>query len=179
LSKSLDEEFAEQIGFHQAIVKNDIPAYLKALVELFLTDLLPESFQLYTGSPTGREFLTQILTNGLLLPLFNRLSQPDTIYYLIVLLWESDEKRQEFQERKHSVLSPSNVDVQQPACLSDDLANLIVTVIDNDDHRTHAEHIIYSVTIASTDRTYNSMSGAAYTVYVIQVNSSTTRTNIE
>ena len=40
----------------------------------------------------------------------------------------------------------------------------------NDGHRkTPLEKIIYSATIITTDTAYNSMSGAAYTVYIIQV----------
>ena len=139
-------------------------------MELFLTDLLPESFQLYMGSRTGREFLTQILTNAIFLPLFHRISEPRMIYYIIVLLWETDEQKRLFESEQNSLSPASETDPdphdEEPAQLTEDFGDQVV----RDDHREPSfERIIYTATILSTDRTYNSMSGAAYTVYTIQV----------
>jgi hypothetical protein len=169
-SKSLAEEFAQRIKFHPALTENDLHSYVKAVVELFLTDLLPESFQLYMGSRTGREFLTQILTNAIFLPLFHKISQPRMIYYIIVLLWETDEQKRlcETQENLFTPALETDPDPQdeEPAQLTEDFDDQLV----RDEHSgSSVERIIYTATILSADRTYNSMSGAAYTAYTIQV----------
>ena len=171
ISKSLGNEFAQRIGFHSALTKNDLHSYVKAVVELFLTDLLPESFELYAGSRTGREFLTQILTNSIFLPLFHQISQPKMIYYIIVLLWETDEQKRLFDSEESSLPAALERDPdphdEEPARLTEDFGDQPV----NGDHQEASlERVIYSATIHSTDLTYNSRSGAAYTVYTIQVN---------
>lgn len=174
LTKSLVEEFHQQFRLHPSLVGKDIHAYLRALIELFLTDLLPESFPLYSASPTGRELFTQILTNAIFLPLFHRLSQPRMVYYLIVLLWETDEQKRFYENEENSVElgadeneqgrsiedpdEPTRSDEQQN---EEDLSH-------EEKRKLHLEKIIYSATIHSTDRAYNAASGAAYTVYIIQ-----------
>ena len=171
LSKSLVEEFSQTIGFHRSIINDDSHAYLKALVELFLTDLIPESFHIYSGSHSGREFLTQIIVNCIFVPLLNQFSQPRMIYYLIVLLWETDEQKNNFETNDNSSIPQSETIIHQdeiePVTLTEDFGDQL----NHDDERRSSllERIIYSATIVSWDTAYNSMSGAAYTVYIIEV----------
>jgi hypothetical protein len=168
ISKSLAEEFSQIIGFHRSIVNNDIHAYLKAFVELFLTDLIPESFHIYSGSHTGREFLAQIVVNCIFLPLLKQFSNPRMIYYLIVLLFETEEQTNALKTNENSLITQTETIIDQnekvPAILTKDFGD------QQDQRRTsYLERIIYSATISSCDIAYNSMSGASYTVYIIQV----------
>jgi len=171
ISKSLVDEFSQTIGFHGSLSKNDIHAYLKALVELILTDLIPESFYIYSNSHPGREFLTQILVNCIFLPLFKQFSQPRMIYYLIVILLETDEQKQNFQINENSLIIESEIindqTEKESVILTEDFCGQ--TNHDDDRHGSRLERIIYSATIISSDTAYNSMSGAAYTAYIIQV----------
>jgi hypothetical protein len=167
ISKSLVEEFSQLIGFHDSIKKNDIHAYLKAIVELFLTDLIPEPFYIYAGSRPGREFLTQILVNCIFLPLLNQFSKPRMIYNLLVILLETDEQKKAFETNENSLIPPAEIINNQNEKESE-------TLIEDFDDQTiqrgsRLERIIYSATIISCDTAYNSMSGAAYTVYIILV----------
>jgi hypothetical protein len=171
ISKTLVEEFGQIIGFHDSIKKNDIHAYLKGIVELLLTDLLPESFHIYSGSRPGREFLTQILVNGIFLPLFNQFSKPRMIYYLFAILLETEEQKQSFQNDENSFIKQSetmkNLNVRESVTLTEDFDDQPPQI---DSRRiSRLEKIIYSATIISCDTAYNSRSGAAYTVYIIQV----------
>jgi hypothetical protein len=168
ISKSLVDEFSQLIGFHRSIINNDTHAYLKALVELLLTDLIPESFHIYSGSHTGREFLSQILVNCILLPLLDKFSQPRMIYYLIVVLWETDEQKKNFENNENSLTTESEIIHDQN---EKEPEIPIENQIDhhNDRRISRLERIIYSATIISWDTAYNSMSGSAYTVYIIQV----------
>ncbi|UJR36998.1 hypothetical protein I4U23_029706 [Adineta vaga] len=170
-SKSVVEEFFHLIGFHRSMINNDIHAYLKALVELVLTDLAPESFHIYSGSHTGREFLTQLVVNCVFLPLLNQFSNPQLLYYLIVCLFENEEQNRNDKIAEQSSLTSTELmsahqDEDQPAILSevfDEQSNL------NDGRRiSRLERIIYSVTIISCDTAYNARTGGAYTVYIMQ-----------
>ncbi|CAF1134037.1 unnamed protein product [Rotaria sordida] len=172
ISKSVVEEFSQINGFHRSITNNDIHAYFKALVELLLTNLMPESFQIYSGSRTGREFLTQIIVNCIFLPLFNQFSQPKMLYYLIVLLWESEEQKNSFEINKNSLTKQSEINLNENENQS---VTLIENLIDQTNHdgddeprSIRLEHIIYSATIISWDTAYGPMFGGAYTAYIIQ-----------
>ncbi|CAF2910667.1 unnamed protein product [Rotaria sp. Silwood2] len=170
LSKSLVEEFSQINGFHRAIISNDIHAYIRALVELLLTNLIPESFQIYSGSRTGREFLTQIIVNCIFLPLFNQFSKPRMIYYLIILLWETEEEKKSFETNENSLIKQSKTNINEnengPVTLTEQLTDQ--QNHDDEPRSTRLERIIYSATIISCDTAYDSMFGAAYTVYLIQ-----------
>ena len=168
ISKSFIEEFSQTIGFHHAIVNNDIPAYLKALVELLLTDLLPESFHIYSVSKTGREFLTQIIVNCIFLPLLNQFSKPRMIYYMIILLWETEKQKTYFETNENSLRK------QTKSTINPIQNEHIMNFYDQSNHNnetaiTSLERVIYSATILSYDTLYDSMFGAPYTVYIIQV----------
>jgi len=137
-------------------------------VELFLTDLIPESFHIYSGSHTGREFLAQIVVNCIFLPLLKQFSNPRMIYYLIVLLFETEEQTNALKTNENSLITQTETIIDQnekvPAILTKDFGD------QQDQRRTsYLERIIYSATISSCDIAYNSMSGASYTVYIIQV----------
>ncbi|CAF3067346.1 unnamed protein product [Rotaria sp. Silwood2] len=170
LSKSLVEEFSQINGFHRAIISNDIHAYIRALVELLLTNLIPESFQIYSGSRTGREFLTQIIVNCIFLPLFNQFSKPRMIYYLIILLWETEEEKKSFETNENSLIKQSKTNINEnengPVTLTEQLTDQ--QNHDDEPRSTRLERIIYSATIISCDTASDSMFGAAYTVYLIQ-----------
>jgi len=177
ISKSLVEEFSQLIGFHSSIIKNDTHAYLKALVELLLTDLIPESFHIYSASRPGRELLTQILVNCIFLPLLNQFSKPRMIYYLLVILLETDEQKKAFETNENSLIKPSEIidnqdEKEECIPLTENFRDQ--TNQDCDQPAPRLEKIIYSATIISCDTAYNSMSGAAYTVYIIQVINSKT-----
>ncbi|CAF0769818.1 unnamed protein product [Rotaria sp. Silwood1] len=170
LSKSLVEEFSQINSLHRSLINNDIHIYLKALVELLLTNLIPEPVQIYSGSRTGREFLTQIIVNCIFLPLFNQFSKPRMIYYLIILLWETEEQKKSFEINENSLEKQletnTNQNENEPIIITENLTN---QQNHDDEHRsTRLEHIIYSATIISSDTAYDSMFGAAYTVYLIQ-----------
>ncbi|CAF3456117.1 unnamed protein product [Rotaria sp. Silwood1] len=170
LSKSLVEEFSQINSLHRSLINNDIHIYLKALVELLLTNLIPEPVQIYSGSRTGREFLTQIIVNCIFLPLFNQFSKPRMIYYLIILLWETEEQKKSFEINENSLKKQletnTNQNENEPIIITENLTN---QQNHDDEHRsTRLEHIIYSATIISSDTAYDSMFGAAYTVYLIQ-----------
>ena len=170
-SKSVVEEFSQLIGFHRSIVKNDVHAYLKALVELFLTELVPESFHIYAGSHTGREFLTQLVVNCVFVPLLNQFSNPRMIYYVIVLLFESEEQQSAWKTNERPLSAPrksrTNRREDQPALLREDFGERQDST--HERRASRLERIIYSVTIVSCETAFNARSGGAYTVYVMQV----------
>ncbi|CAF1419109.1 unnamed protein product [Adineta steineri] len=169
ISKSVVEEFSQIIGFHRSIVNNDIHAYLKALSELFLTDLVPESFHVYSGSHTGKEFLTQIIVNCIFLPLFNTFSNPRMIYYLIVILFETEEQKNAIRMNEDSLIvqPTANINENEPPMLAEDPVD---QPNHNDERRgSRLERIIYSATISSHEIAYNARTGAPYTAYVIQM----------
>ena len=92
------------------------------------------------------------------------------IYYLIVLLWETDEQKklvEDTHENLFSTLSDGNPDPHEPTLPSEGTADR--PNVDDQRRPSHLERIIYSATILSFELAYNSMSGAAYTVYLIQV----------
>ncbi len=171
ISKSVDREFSQIIGYHNSIAKNDIHAYFKALVELLITELLPETIHLYSTSRPGREFLTEILVNCIFLSLFNQFSKPRMIYYLLVVLLESDEQKQAYEANENSlIIQPEMIDTQNERESITSTDDLIGQSNQNDEQPvSRLERIIYSATIISIDKAYNPMSGAAYTVYIIQV----------
>ncbi|CAF0949390.1 unnamed protein product [Adineta ricciae] len=170
-SRSIVEEYSHLIGFHRSMINNDTHAYLKALVELFLTDLVPESFHMYSGSHTGREFLTQLVVHCVFLPLLNEFSNPQMLYYLIVRLFETEESKLNEKTDEHTFSVQTNPtsgqhDEIQPAVSKE---NLDEHVNLNDERRmSRLERIIYSVTIISCDIAYNARTGGAYTVYIMQ-----------
>lgn len=169
ISRSLVEEFGQINGFHRSLVNNDIHAYLKALVELLLTDLIPESFHIYSASRTGREFITQILVNCIFLPLFKKFSKPRTLYYLLVLLWETEGQKKRFEIDETSLTIPL-ITVTSPPEPEKSIKPTIEPVKSNDEPASpNLEHIIYSATIASHEIAYDSTFGGAYTVYLIRV----------
>lgn len=172
ISKNLVEEFSNRVGFHQCLIKNDIHTYLRAIVELLLTDLLPESFQFYSGSRAGRELLTQMLTNTIFLPLFHKFSQPKTIFFLIVTLWESDEEKKFYENQEHQTTISSNENECNSIEKETEKSNEEFQHLNEnqENQRRKFEQIIYSATIISADRSYDENSGAAYTDYIIQVN---------
>ena len=177
-TRSVVKEFSEQFHLHPSLVRKDVQSYLRAIVELFLTDLLPESFHLYSGSRTAREFLAQILTNAIFVPLFDRLSQPRMIYYLIVLLWETDEQKLRYESEENRPSHERNAgehdvrqsteEIDEQMLRSEGELQREMQQQQNQRATSHLEKIIYSATILSTDRAYNSMSGAAFTVYIIE-----------
>ncbi|CAF3441686.1 unnamed protein product [Rotaria socialis] len=168
ISKSVVEEFGQIYGFHRSLVHNDIHAYLKAIVELLFTDLIPESFHIYSYNRAGREFLTQIFVNCVFLPLFNQFSKPQTLYYLIVLLCETEEQKKTFETGENSSIEVSSTVLNENESIT--LAGHVNDQPNqNDEHlSSRLERIIYSATIISSDIAYDSMFGAAYTVYLIQ-----------
>jgi hypothetical protein len=177
ISKSVDREFSQIIGLHNSIAKDDIHAYLKALVELLITELLPETIHIYASSRPSREFLTQILVNCIFLPLFQQISKPRTIYYLLIVLLESDEQKKAYEANEDLiVIQPEMADAQherESVTSSDDFTGQVNQI---DAQRTsRLERIIYSAMIISTDKAYGSMSGAVYTVYIIQVRDNLSR----
>lgn len=176
-TRTVVKEFDEHFHLHSALVRKDIHSYLRALVELFLTDFLPESFQLYGGSRTARELISQLLTNAIFVPLFHRLSQPRMIYYLIVLLWETEEQKNLYEnEENRSSIDPDadEQDVRQSIEENDEQMLKTQDEIEREREEqlqrstSHLEKIIFSATITSTNRAYNSISGAVFTVYIIQ-----------
>lgn len=177
ISKSVDREFSQIIGLHNSIAKDDIHAYLKALVELLITELLPETIHLYSTSRLGREFLTQILVNCVFLPLFKQFSKPRTIYYLLVILLESEEQRKAYETNENSlIIQPEMVDTQnetESITLNGDFSEQSNQI--EEQRASRLERIIYSATIISINTAYNPMSGAAYTVYIIQVRDNRSR----
>ncbi|CAF1199843.1 unnamed protein product [Adineta ricciae] len=170
-SKSIVEEYSHLIGFHRSMINNDTHVYLKALVELFLTDLVPESFHMYSGSHTGREFLTQLVVHCVFLPLLNEFSNPQMLYYLIVRLFETEESKLNEKTDEHTFSIQTEPisgqhDKIQPEVLREDLDEHVNL---NDGRRiSRLERIIYSVTIISCDIAYNARTGGAYTVYIMQ-----------
>ena len=168
LSDSKVEEFSRIIGFHPALVANDAHAYFKAWVELLLTEFLPEKVQLYSVSRPIRELLTQILVNCVFLRLFEEFSQPRMIYYLLTILLEDDEQKKNAEKNENSFISSTEMSDQPNEQDSVDLTDE-KSLLKDDNSRTPLEKIIYSATIISIDTAYNPMSGAGYTVYIIQV----------
>lgn len=167
-SESEVEEFSRLIGFHPSLVKNDSHAYFKAIVELLVTEFLPEKVRVYSGSRPTRELLTQILVNSVFLRLFEEFSQPRMIYYLLTILLEDDEQKNNVEINEDSFISSTEISDQHSEQDSVELTDERSSQ-NNDLRKTPLEKIIYSATIITTDTAYNSMSGAAYTVYIIQV----------
>ena len=165
LSESAVEEFSRVIGFHPSLGRKDFHGYFRAFVELFLTEFLPEKVQIYSACRPAREILTQILVNCVFLPLFNEFSKPRMIYYLVTILLENDEQKNN-ADMDEDAFMPSTELGDQP----NEQELIDGRSFHTDENRQPpAEKIIYSATIISVDTAYNPMSGAAYTVYIIQV----------
>lgn len=168
LSESPVEEFSRVIGFHPSLARNDFHGYFRAFVELFLTEFLPEHAQIYSSCRPVREILTQILVNCVFLRVFHEFSQPQMIYYLIAIVLENDEQKSNTEIDEDSYMSSTELADQSNEQEITDSINEEHFRID-EHHRSSVEKIIYSAMIISVDTAYNPMFGAAYTVYIIQV----------
>jgi len=171
LSNSVVEEFSRLIGLHPALARNDMHSYLKALVKLILTQFLPDSLYVYSTSRLGQEFLTQLLVNCIFQPLMREFSKPRTIYTLLILLLETEDERKNFQENENSFDEQTELNTElngkQSKAQNDSFDDSSTST---DDRQTNgSEKIIYSATILSCETAYNSVSGAAYTAYIIHV----------
>ena len=170
IGETIEDEFGQYIGFHPALVKDDLHGYLKAIVELFLTDLLPTPFYIYSASRLGREFLSEVLIQAIVLRLFNRFSDPNMLYYLITILWETEEQKIYYENLKnHSASnlvsidrSDSNISQEESGDQQHDNNFSAESISIN-------EQIIYSATIIRAILTHDKVSGASYTEYIIQV----------
>lgn len=172
ISQTIVEEFSQLIGLHSSINKNDIYAYLRAVVELLITSLIPENMYIYSDSRPGREFLTQILVNCIFVPLLNEFSKPQMLYRLFIILLESEEQKQSYElNEKSSSEQLEATDEHQ----HEQPTSILIKHFNNqnnqkfDRRESLFEKIIYSASIISCDKAYNAMSGAAYTVYIIEV----------
>lgn len=171
ISQSIVEEFSQLIGFHSSIVKDDTHAYLRAIVELLVTSLVPENIYIYSDSRPGREFLAQMLVNIIFLPLLNVFSKPRMIYTLLIISLESEEQKKTYEMSENSKIEQTEiVDHQNEQQLNTLTKHFINQVRPNYERReSNFEKIIYTANIISCDTAYNSRSGSAYTVYIIEV----------
>jgi hypothetical protein len=94
-----------------------------------------------------------------------------------VILLESEEQRKAYETNENSlIIQPEMVDTQnetESITLNGDFSEQSNQI--EEQRASRLERIIYSATIISINTAYNPMSGAAYTVYIIQVRDNRSR----
>ena len=65
---------------------------------------------IYSASRPCREFLGQLLVNCIFLQIFHRFSQPRMIYYLLVVILESEEQKKAVEMNEEFVIETIGID---------------------------------------------------------------------